>query len=136
MASLDTTVLVDLLRRPSSSGRLAAVRLIERLQEAKEPLLTTRFCIAELLVGIEYLPNGLDARRKMDEALSDIGVLEFGDFAAERYAKIAAHLQKQGNRIGEMDLLIAATAQIYDQTVYTCNTSHFRRVPGLRVEEY
>ena len=52
MASLDTSMLVDLLRRRSRFHRRALAKLDE-LQARGESLATTRFTVAELYVGIE-----------------------------------------------------------------------------------
>ena len=49
------------------------------------------------------------------------------------YGKIRHALEKQGQPIGSMDLLIAAHALALDATLVTNNESHFRRVAGLRV---
>jgi len=39
-----------------------------------------------------------------------------------------------GQRIGDMDLMIAATALQYDLTLLTNNRRHFERVEGLRIQ--
>ena len=51
----------------------------------------------------------------------------------ERAAEIYAQLYKQGNIIGDADILIAATAMENGLTVVTNNVSHFERINGLQV---
>ena len=54
----------------------------------------------------------------------------------ETFAGIKADLQKQGNIIDDMDLLIAATAITMNYTLVTNNERHFSRVPGLQIENW
>jgi tRNA(fMet)-specific endonuclease VapC len=53
-----------------------------------------------------------------------------------RAAEIYAELHRRGALIGDADILIAATAQVHDLVVATNNEEHFRRVSGLRVENW
>ena len=56
MASLDTSILVDVLRRRSRFHQHALEKLDE-LKARGEILATTRFTVAELYVGIELSDN-------------------------------------------------------------------------------
>jgi tRNA(fMet)-specific endonuclease VapC len=56
--------------------------------------------------------------------------------AAHRYAQIRTALEKTGQTIGGMDLLIAAHALAEDSVVVTSNAREFHRVPGLAVEAW
>ena len=42
----------------------------------------------------------------------------------------------QGISVDNMDLLIGATALVYDLTVVTHNTGQFQHIPGLRLEDW
>ena len=52
------------------------------------------------------------------------------------YADIRAVLERQGEPIGEMDMMIAASALSGGYVLVTNNTRHFRRVPGLTIENW
>ena len=52
------------------------------------------------------------------------------------YGRIRADLERRGEVIGPNDLIIAATALSMDATLVTRNTSEFRRVDGLLVEDW
>lgn len=56
--------------------------------------------------------------------------------ATQYYAKIRASLERAGQTIGGMDLLIAAHAMAEDSVLVTNNAREFLRVPGLAVEEW
>jgi tRNA(fMet)-specific endonuclease VapC len=63
-------------------------------------------------------------------------VLPFDESAARRYGVIRAGLEAAGAPIGDADLRIAAIALAHGKTVVTGNVRHFRRVPGLKVEDW
>ena len=54
----------------------------------------------------------------------------------EVFAGIKAKLVKEGTRIEDMDLLIAATALYMDMTLVTNNTKHFERIENLKIENW
>jgi len=54
----------------------------------------------------------------------------------EIFAGIKAKLVKEGTRIEDMDLLIAATALYMDMTLVTNNTKHFERIENLKIENW
>ena len=56
--------------------------------------------------------------------------------AATYYGKLRAGLEKSGSLIGAYDLLIAAHALALDLTLVTNNVREFRRMPGLRLENW
>jgi tRNA(fMet)-specific endonuclease VapC len=52
------------------------------------------------------------------------------------YGRLRAQLEREGRRIGEPDLRIAAIALARDLTLVTGNVRHFQRVPDLRIENW
>ena len=50
-----------------------------------------------------------------------------------RFAAVRGQLRRDGNLIGDMDLLIASTALVNNLTLVTRNRRHFDRVPGLEL---
>jgi len=63
-------------------------------------------------------------------------VLEFDQEDARQAGEIRAHLASKGTPIGPFDVLIAGQAKARNLTLVTHNTSEFRRVEGLRVEDW
>jgi len=55
---------------------------------------------------------------------------------ARDYGRIRADLEQKGALIGAYDLLIAAHALSLGLTLVTNNVREFRRVPGLKVENW
>jgi len=54
----------------------------------------------------------------------------------EEFGRLRALLRRQGQMIENLDLAIAATALAHTLTLVTHNTRHFRRVPGLMLEDW
>lgn len=81
---------------------------------------------------------GRPTRRKsaLDAFLRPFQSLSFDSACVPEYARIRNHLEKKGSCIGGNDLLIAAIALTHDLTVVTHNCDEFKRVPGLRVEDW
>jgi len=62
--------------------------------------------------------------------------LPWDDKAAKHSGTIRAILKKQGNIIGNNDLLIATHARSIDLILVTNNVGEFTRVPGLLMENW
>ena len=63
-------------------------------------------------------------------------VLEFDKEDSRMAGKVRASLALAGTPIGPYDVLIAGQALARDLTLVTNNTAEFRRVPGLRLEDW
>lgn len=70
--------------------------------------------------------------RRMIENYRLIPLLDFDATAAVEFQR----LSRARVRIGTMDLKIAAIALAHDATLITRNVSDFRKVSGLRVEDW
>jgi tRNA(fMet)-specific endonuclease VapC len=52
------------------------------------------------------------------------------------YAKEKARLRKAGTPIDDFDLLIGATAVTHKLIMVTNNTKHFKRINGIKLEDW
>lgn len=91
---------------------------------------------AELLFGVEMSPRRSQNEAALSAFLPHVQVLEFHDDAATHYAQIRADLKKGGEMIGANDLFIAAHARSLGLKLVTNNTTEFRRVKGLTIENW
>jgi tRNA(fMet)-specific endonuclease VapC len=135
MACLDTTILIDLAGK-ASGRREQAINKIKRLAERGEELVTTRFNLAELYVGIARSRHREDEEKAVRACVSGFTILEFNDPAAKLFGSITGYLQQIGRPAGDMDVLIAATAMVHGHPLITRNPRHFKDIPHLLVEEY
>ena len=63
-------------------------------------------------------------------------VIEVSRGIMETFAQIKAPLQRSGRTLDDFDLLIAASAMALGYRLVTNNERHFRRVAGLRLENW
>ncbi len=126
MIVLDTNVISELMRSQPDAKVLAFVAGRRRAL-----LYTTHINRAEILYGIEALPDG---RRRAALAAAaeamfaeDLAsrILAFGAEAAARYPGIVLARRRAGNPIEGLDALIAATALGAGASVATRDTGGF-----------
>ncbi len=90
---------------------------------------------AELAFG-SALNRSERNRGAVARALESLAIVPFDLAAAHAYAEVRTTLQRRGTPIGPLDTLIAAHAISLDVPLATNNLREFRRVPGLRVENW
>ena len=133
MISLETNIVSEASR---PFGSPVVQRWLDR-QEAGTLYLTT-ISLAELLVGVEVLPDG---RRKEGLANNLGGVVErlfgprilaFDELSAVAYAKMEKEMRRSGHSLSLGDALIAAIARRYGFTLATRDSTLFSAA-GIRV---
>ena len=90
--------------------------------------------LAELFHGAEKSGNPIRTRRRMDDFISRLSVLEYGERAAVHYGEIKSDLERRGLVIGPNDLHIAGHARSEALTLVTNNEREFDRVDGLHID--
>jgi tRNA(fMet)-specific endonuclease VapC len=75
-------------------------------------------------------------QRAVERALASIVIAPFDIGAARTYGEVRSALRRKGTPIGPLDTLIAAHAISLGVPLATNNVREFRRVPGLRVENW
>jgi tRNA(fMet)-specific endonuclease VapC len=76
------------------------------------------------------------SRLALVQFLSPLEVASFDRDSDAAYGRLRAKLEQKGTPIRSMDLLIAAHALSLAVRLVTNNTKKFRRVQGLRVENW
>ena len=92
--------------------------------------------LAELQYGAMKSARPKQNRESLREFVAPLDVASFDNAASEAYGEIRVALEKSGRPIGAMDLLIAAHALSLDARLVTNNEREFKRVRGLRVENW
>jgi tRNA(fMet)-specific endonuclease VapC len=90
---------------------------------------------AELLFGLERVPEATKLRHLVASFLSGVTILPWESRAAVSYATIRATTQRAGRPIATIDLLIAAHALALNATLVT-NDQALRDIPGLICEDW
>lgn len=126
---LDTNILSDLIRNPQGK----AARRVAKVGEAD--ICTSIIVAAELRYGCAK-SGSIRLRKAVMDLLDEIEVLPFEPPADADYGAIRATLEAAGTPIGGNDMLIAAHARALGATLVTANTREFKRVPGVKVENW
>lgn len=126
---LDTNVCIAVVNRDE---RVRAH--LER--HAPSALRMSSITLAELRFGVAKSRDQKRATFNLNALLSKVGAVPFDAEASERYGALRALLERRGAPIGPLDTLIAAHALSLGWTLATNNTREFRRVPGLKVEDW
>ncbi len=90
----------------------------------------------ELLYGAEKSQYRARALQQLDELASLIPVLPLPEAAAHTYGAIRRQLESRGEIIGNNDLWIAAHAKAAELILVTNNEREFKRVLGLKVQNW
>jgi tRNA(fMet)-specific endonuclease VapC len=127
---LDTDVCIHLIReRPPT--------ILERFDEyAVGDIGISAITLAELEYGVSKSSKPAKNRQALDQFIAPLRVSDFDRAATAAYGKLRATLDRKGQMIGGMDLLIAAHALSLNVRLVTHNVREFARVPGLRVETW
>jgi len=92
--------------------------------------------LSELYYGAEKSANPAKNKLALEQFLIPLDIIDFDFKAAIVYGQIRADLERMGLPIGSLDLLIAAHAKSMNLTVVTNNEKEFKRVEGLKVENW
>jgi tRNA(fMet)-specific endonuclease VapC len=126
---LDTNLCIRVLReRPAS--------LRDRFNLEADGLCISTIVLTELLHGAAKSARPDHNRREVESFAARLEVLAFDSDAAGHAADIRAALERDGLGIGGYDVLIAGHARSRGLIVVTGNLGEFRRVAGLRCEDW
>ena len=131
---VDTSFVVDLLREAAREGKGPASAFLQ--QHLDDELRMSLFVACELWVGVERSDRGVQERRRVDEIMTALPLALPGAALPAVYGRTLAGLQRRGEVIATMDLLIASSALAEGVPLVTRNASHFERVPDLRLLAY
>jgi len=90
----------------------------------------------ELLYGAAKSEQRVAALERLRELVLLLPALALPESAAETYGTIRAELESKGEMIGNNDLWIAAHAVAAGLTLVTNNEREFRRVRGLKIQNW
>jgi tRNA(fMet)-specific endonuclease VapC len=126
---LDTNICIYAIKQ--FPGVIARIRSQPRVQ-----VLLSVITEAELRAGAAKSSSPTRALRVLEDFLAPFNVLEFGSTEAVTYGHLRAKLERAGTPIGPLDTLLAAQAIARELTLVTNNEREFRRVTGLRLENW
>ena len=119
------------------------------LRQKRSPQITARFRTlgageaamsvithGELLYGAERSQQRERSLQAVGELASLLPVLALPEEASMEYGPLRAELERRGAVVGNNDLWIAAHAKTAGLILVTNNEKEFRRITGLRIENW
>jgi tRNA(fMet)-specific endonuclease VapC len=126
---LDANLCIRVLRdRPAEIGA--------RFMTEASHLSISTIVLHELYYGAERANRPDFQRQNVARFAAHLSLLDFNEEAAIHAAHIKAELAARGQLIGPNDLLIAGHARSLGLKLITGNLAEFRRVDGLRCEDW
>lgn len=127
---LDTNICIYIIKKKPH-------KVIARLQKIDiSDVGISSITLSELEYGVEMSRKKERNKMALMEFLTPIEIMSYDDLAAQAYGKIRGFLEKKGRLIGPLDMLIAAHALSLNSILVTNNEKEFRRVPGLKIENW
>lgn len=127
---LDTNVCIDYLNR-------RYVSVVERVQRsAPDDLCLSSVVVAELRYGADHSTRRAQNHARIDVLTVEIQCVDFDLSTARTFGRLRSALEAAGTPIGPYDMMIAAHALSLGLILVTDNEGEFRRVEGLKVENW
>ena len=92
--------------------------------------------LGEIAFGLSRQNLGASKQARIRALLEDVEALPLATAAAGIYGTIKVDLLQRGEPIGGNDFWIAAHALALGATLVTANLREFKRVPGLKLENW
>lgn len=129
MYLLDTdTVIYSLKGHPQVVANLGHHRT--------DPLAVSIITLMELSYGAHKSQQPTANLAKVHALKESLEVIRLGPAEADIFGRHKAELERSGTPLDDFDLAIAACALTHNLTLVTNNTTHFTRIPGLRLENW
>ena len=125
---LDANVVIGLLKDTTS-------KVAQRARRSKPGNIAISAIVAHELFYGAFKSQRVERNVALVDGLQ-FTVLEFDKEDARQAGQIRAFLAGKGTPIGPYDVLIAAQALARKLVLVTHNSGEFRRVPGLKIEDW
>ena len=126
---LDTDTCIYALKQNES--------VIRRLVSTpREDVVVSAITEAELRTGAARSSASVKNLRSIENFLRPLTLIDFTSDDAIAYAGVRARLERAGTPIGPLDTLIASQALARRLTLVSNNEREFRRVAGLRLDNW
>ena len=128
--TLDTNIITAFLKND-----LRVVQRVSDYLELFDKLTINIISYYEILRGLKDLGNE-EKLRRFEDFIQENDLIFLKKESVEKAAEIYAYLKRDGNLLEDADILMAAIAIVEDLVIITNNINHFKRVVGLRIENW
>jgi tRNA(fMet)-specific endonuclease VapC len=126
---LDTNILIYTIKNRPTKVR-------EAFKRHADYLAMSTVTLGELIYGAEKSTQSDRNLADIEALAARMDVVPFDSQAAIHFGQVRAELAESGKLIGPYDLMIAGHARSRGLILVTNNLREFKRVPGLRVENW
>jgi tRNA(fMet)-specific endonuclease VapC len=108
--------------------------IIAKLQELSvKGVAISMISLAELYEGVYYSRNQANDEAALRDFVRTVSVLGIDEEVTRIFGRERGRLRSLGKTVGDLDLLIGATAIQHDLTLLTNNRRHFELLERLRI---
>ncbi len=126
---LDTNICIYVIKR-------RPLEALAKFNENAGSICISSITMAELMHGAEKSEQRARNLSIVEDFITRLEVLSYGEKAAGHYGEIRADLERKGTIIGVNDLHIAAHARSEALVLVSNNLKEFERVDGLRTSNW
>jgi tRNA(fMet)-specific endonuclease VapC len=127
---LDTNTCIYLIKKKPE-------HVIARLKKAiSSGVGISSITLSELEYGVQKSSQIRQNAINLLKFVIQFEIMPYDENAARHYGIIRADLEKQGNTIGNMDMLIGSHARALEVTLVTNNEREFTRIKGLALQNW
>ncbi|MBO0612785.1 type II toxin-antitoxin system tRNA(fMet)-specific endonuclease VapC [Thiothrix fructosivorans] len=127
---LDTNICIYLIKRKPSE----VLQRFRQLQPGS--VFISSVTTSELYYGAQKSQRVQTNLEALNNFLLPFRIVDYDESASFLYGELRADLEKRGQPIGPLDMMIAAHALSLDVPLVTNNTKEFERVKGLKLENW
>ena len=129
---LDTSVVGEIFLGRRTTPAVRKAQAYRALNGRFTLSVLTRYEVTRGLKDLGHLPR----LQQFEAEWGRHDILPLTDDVMSVAGDVWVFLKKSGQLIGDVDILIGATALRHGLAVATRNVRHFRRIPGLTVEDW
>lgn len=129
MYLLDTDILIYSLK-----GEPTVIENIKR--HASDPKAISVITYGELIFGAQLSQKVMENLAKAHRIKEIFPLIEITPSIVETFGAMKADLRRNGTPVDDFDLLIGATALTMGYSVVTNNEKHFKKIPGLTINNW
>jgi tRNA(fMet)-specific endonuclease VapC len=126
---LDTNICIYVIKNYPAELR-------ERFNQHADQMCISAMTLSELSFGAAKSSRRAENLHAIEQFVALLEILPFTAKAAVHFGQLRAELERAGRPVGAYDMLIAAHARAEGLVVVTNNLREFRRIAGLRTENW
>ena len=101
-----------------------------------DPIKISAVTLMELYYGAYKSKRVANNLAKIKTIENTLEIISISRELVEIFGILKSNLEKAGKPLDDFDLILASTAMTHNLTIVTNNEKHFRRIDGLKIENW